>query len=270
MSAATHTLGRSPAWVVHAGALRRFAAVFVAGGLAGMIVGGIGSRVAMRIAAIAAPESVRGVPTEAGARIGEITLEGTLFLLLFAGVSSAFVGTSFYLAVRSWLPRRRWIRGLAFGTLELLVFGTLILDAGNPDFTILGNSVLNVALFGSLFMLHGVLLVLLVEPSGRLVGWVAGETRWRGAAVDVAAALAATLTVLLTAIIIPAFGLRLGPLGPAVAVLVACAVGLAALDPGRTRPLTRPLLTLVGGVALALIAVGGTVQLFDELTAILG
>jgi hypothetical protein len=42
------------------------------------------------------------------------------------------------------------------------------------------------------------------------------------------------------------------------------------VEPERARPLTRPLLSLVGGVALALLAVGGTVQLLDELTTILG
>ena len=269
MSAATHTMTRSPAWVVQPGALRRFAAVFVAGGLAGMIVGGVGSRIAMRLAALAAPDGVLGLPTEAGASIGEITLGGTLFLVLFSGVSSALVGTSFYLVVRSWLPRRRWLRAVAFGALELLVFGTLILDAGNADFTILGNPVLNVALFGSLFLLHGVALVLLVEPSGRLLRWIEGEARWRGVTIDVASALAAVLTLGLTAVIVPAFGLRFGSLGLAFGVLVVCAIGLALVDPERARPLTRPLLTLVGGFALVLIAVGGTVQLFDELTMIL-
>ena len=168
MSVASDTLGRSPAWVVQPRALRRFAAVFVAGGLAGMIAGGLGSRVAMRIAALAAPDRVQGFPTEAGATIGEVTLEGTTFLILFAGIGSALIGTAFYLIVRSWLPRRRWLRALAFGGLELVVFGTQVLDAGNADFTILGRPVLNVAVFSSLFVLHGALLVLLVEPRA---GW---------------------------------------------------------------------------------------------------
>ena len=266
MSAASNTLGRSPAWVVRPGALRRFAAVFVAGGLAGMIAGGIGSRVAMRIAAFAAPDQVQGFPTAAGATIGEITLEGTTFLLLFAGFSSALIGTAFYLVVRSWLPRRRWIRALAFGGLELVVFGTQVLDAGNADFTILGRSALNVAVFCFLFILHGVLLVVLVEPSGRLVAAVAGESRWRRVVVDVGAVGAA----LLTAAAIVSLGLLFGWLSPVMVALIVSAVGLAVLDPDRARPLVRPMLRLVGGVALALIAFGGTVQLLDEVTTILG
>ena len=94
---------------------------------------------------IAAPAGVQGFPTEAGATIGEITLEGTLFLILFAGISSALIGSAFYLLVRAWLPRRRWLRAIAFGGLELVVFGTQVLDAGNADFTILGRPLLNVA-----------------------------------------------------------------------------------------------------------------------------
>jgi hypothetical protein len=266
MSAATHTLGRSPAWVLQPGALRRFAAVFVAGGFAGMIAGGLGSRLAMRIAALAAPEGIQGFPTEAGARIGEITLEGTLFLILFAGIGSALLGSAFYLLVRAWLPRRRWLRAIAFGGLELAVSGTTVLDAGNADFTILGRPLLNVAVFSSLFVLHGALLVLLVEPSGRLVAAVAGETRWRGALVNVAAVGAA----LLTATAIVGLGALVGWLSPLIVALVVGAVGLAVVEPERARPLTRPLLSLVGGVALALLAVGGTVQLLDELTTILG
>jgi hypothetical protein len=57
-----------------------------------MIAGGLGGRVAMRIAALAAPDGVQ--PDRGGATIGEITLEGTMFLILFAGLSSALIGTA--------------------------------------------------------------------------------------------------------------------------------------------------------------------------------
>lgn len=265
MSTATHMLTRFPAWVVQPGALRRFAAVFVAGGFAGMIAGGMGSRLAMRFVALAAPEGVQGFPTEAGARIGEITFEGTMFLILFAGISSALIGSAFYLLVREWLPRRRWIRAIAFGGLELVVFGTEVLDAGNADFTILGRSLLNVVVFSSLFVLHGALLVLLIEPSGRLVAAVAGDARWRGVVVNVAAIGAA----LVTAVAIVGLARLLGWLSPLMIAIVVGAVGLAVVDPEQARLLTRPMLTLVGGVALALLTVGGTVHLLDELTTIL-
>jgi hypothetical protein len=50
--------------------------------------------------------------------------------------------------------------------------------------------------------------------------------------------------------------------------LVVGAIGLAVVDPGRARPLTRPMLTVVGGVALTLIAIGGGVQLYGAITKI--
>src|SRR3990172_3187676 len=93
------TMETEGAWATEPGALRRLAPLFVAGGLAGMIAGGLGSRIAMRIAALAAPESAQGLQTEAQATIGQITLDGTLFLVLFAGIASATVGTAFYLGV---------------------------------------------------------------------------------------------------------------------------------------------------------------------------
>ena len=61
--------------------------MFVAGGLAGLLVGGLGSRVAMRIAAFTARDVAQGLTTEAGATVGRITFEGTVFLVLFAGGS---------------------------------------------------------------------------------------------------------------------------------------------------------------------------------------
>ena len=169
----------------------------MAGGLAGVVVGGLGSRIAMRIAALTARDVAQGLTTEAGATIGRITFEGTAFLVVAVGIGTALVGTAFYLATLPWLPRRRTLRALAFGGLELVVFGTVLLDPGNPDFTILGRPLLNVLVLGSLFVLHGVALVLLVEPSR--TSRVGGRARTRAGAprlVDVGTFLAMGLTAL--------------------------------------------------------------------------
>ena len=240
----TATLERPPEAEGSPSALRGFAAVFVAGGLAGLLVGGLGSRVAMRIAALTARDVAQGLTTEAGATVGRITLGGTVFLVLFAGVGSALVGTAFYLTTRAWLPRRRWVRALAFGGLELAVFGTTLLDPGNPDFTILGRPLLNVLLFGSLFVLHGVVLVMLGEPCGRVVMAVTAF----GVVALVARSVGwATLVTI---------------------VLVVCAAGLALIDPRRARPITRPTLRVVGPIALVIVALSGTFDLLDAVTTI--
>ena len=49
--------------------------------IVGLIVGGIGSRAAMRLMAMTSP-AARGLETDFGATVGEITLGGTLSLLL--------------------------------------------------------------------------------------------------------------------------------------------------------------------------------------------
>jgi hypothetical protein len=257
---------REGAWAADPGALRRLAPLFVAGGLAGILAGGLGSRIAMRLSALAAPDSVQGLLTEAEATIGRITLEGTLFLVLFAGLTSAIVGTAFYLGVRAWLPGRRWTRAFAFGGLELLVFGTTVVDAGNPDFTIVERPLLNLTIFAALFVLHGVLLVVLQRPARRLIGAIAGGGGWRGGLVDVATAAATGLT----ALGLVAVGLQGGGWWGRLWMtsLLACAAGLAFIGPDRARPITRPALRVVGGVSLAVIALSGGVALLDAVTTI--
>jgi len=229
------------------------------------VVGGLGSRIAMRIAALTAGDAARGLTTEAGATIGRITLEGTAFLVVAVGIGSALVGTAFYLATLLWLPRRRVVRAPAFGGLELVVFGTVLLDAGNPDFTILRRPLLDVLLLACLFVLHGVALVLLVDPASRVVAAIARGGRWRARLVDAGTFLAMGLTALgALALVARATGWA----APVTIVLLVCAAGLIVLDPRRTRPITRPALRVVGATALSLLAISGTVALVDAVTTI--
>jgi hypothetical protein len=244
--------------------LRGLAAVFLAGGIAGFGVGGLGSRVAMRIGALAAGHQARGQITEAGATVGRFTVEGTLFLFLFAGIGATLVGTAFYLVTRPWLPRRRRVRAVAFGVLELVVFGSTLVDPSNADFTILGHPLLNVVLFGSLFLLHGFALVMLLEPSGRFVARLS-RSPWRARLVG----LGAVVGLGLTAIGLAAIGARTGGaalLGWITAAV--CAIGITLIDPRRARPITIPALRFVGGVALAIMAVSGAWALLDNVTTI--
>ena len=84
--------------------LRDIARGGLAGLAVGIVVGGIGGRLAMRLIALLIPEST-GRFTENGARIGDITLGGTFALLLFGGVfAGIFVGT-IWVVVSPWLPR---------------------------------------------------------------------------------------------------------------------------------------------------------------------
>ena len=190
--------------------LRGIAVVLLAGGIAGFSVGGLGTRIAMRIAALAAGDQAQGRITEAGATVGRITAEGTVFLFLFAGLGATVIGTAFYLVTRPWLPRRRRVRAIAFGILELIAFGSTLVDASNADFTILGHPLLNVVLFGTLVVLHGFALVMLLEPSGRFVSGLS-RARWGARLVD----LGAVVALALTAIGLGAIGARPGGFGSA-------------------------------------------------------
>lgn len=135
--------------------LRAAAIVAVGSGIAGALVGGLGSRLVMRLAALAAPE-VRGAVTENGAIVGEITLTGTFALVVFVGVASTALGAGAFVVVKPWLPERTLARGVVFGGFLLASTGASVIDAGNADFAILGDDLLNVAIFSSLFLAFGV------------------------------------------------------------------------------------------------------------------
>jgi hypothetical protein len=134
--------------------LRETTIIVVGSGIAGALVGGIGSRIVMRISALAAPE-VRGAMTENGNVVGDITLEGTIALMTLAGLLSAVLGAGAFVVARPWLPRRTVRRGLVFGGFLLALTGATIVDKGNADFVILGDRSLNVTMFSALFLTFG-------------------------------------------------------------------------------------------------------------------
>ena len=134
--------------------LRETAIVVLACGVAGALVGGFGSRLVMRLAALAAPEA-RGMMTEAGNVVGEITLAGSVGLMLFAGLGSAVFGAGAYVVARPWLPNGTVSSGLMLGAFLLLLTGTIVIDPANADFVLLGDRLLNVATFSALFLCFG-------------------------------------------------------------------------------------------------------------------
>jgi hypothetical protein len=138
----------------------------LAGLAAGFVAGGLGSRLAMRIAAIAAGPDQRGVLTENENRVGEITLSGTLFLLFFGTILGLFGGL-LYIAVRPWLPRSTRWRGPAFGALLLAVFGFVAIERDNFDFRRFGPALLNIGMFAALFVLFGLVAAPLAERADR-------------------------------------------------------------------------------------------------------
>jgi hypothetical protein len=129
--------------------------------IAGLIVGGVGSRVAMRVMAMTSP-AAGGLETDFGATVGEITLGGTLFLLI-AGSILGMVGGIAYLAVGRLLPGAGWVKSLLFGAVLLALTGRFLVVPDNPDFVILSPAGLAVVMFTVLPVLYGLFFVPLAE-----------------------------------------------------------------------------------------------------------
>jgi hypothetical protein len=140
----------------------------LSGAVAGILVGGVLGRIAMRISGFAAGPALAGVSTANGERVGEITFGGSLAVLIFVGLPFGVVGGILYAIAEPWLRRARPWHGLAYGAGLLLATGFLVLDPSNFDFTRFGPPLLNVAMFAALFVLFGVTIAWLFDAFGAL------------------------------------------------------------------------------------------------------
>jgi hypothetical protein len=228
---------------------RPLAAAIAAGFLAGVVVGGIGGRLAMLVLRLTSDPSLHGLKTDDDFTIG-IVSGATLFLLLLTATTGVFGGVV-YVVVRSWLPRgaRPWI----FGALIGIVGGAIVIRPGGVDFTLLDPLPLAVAMFIALPAAYGIVVSLLTERF--LLRWQPGGWRdWIGALV--------LLPILLLL-------LRSGPIGLAVSAAV-----FAVFAATRVVPQIRSLWTSAPTVwivraALAAVAVLAAIDLVGDVTDIL-
>jgi hypothetical protein len=136
--------------------------VAVAGGaVGGFIAAGLGSRLVMRIIALADP-GTDGARTDAEATVGEFTFGGT-FELAVLGTIAGVMGGLAYLGLRRWLPLPAAWRGLTYGVVTLVTVGQLLFDTNNADFQIFEPIVLAIALFSALFLVNGFIVAPLVD-----------------------------------------------------------------------------------------------------------
>jgi hypothetical protein len=131
------------------------------GALSGAISAGAGSRIVMRIIALANPDS-DGAFTDAEATVGEITFDGTVNLLMLGTIAGVMGGVA-YLGARRWLPVPAAWKGLTYGVVSLLTVGQLLFDTHNADFQIFEPVVMVIALFSVLFLVNGLIVGALVD-----------------------------------------------------------------------------------------------------------
>ncbi|MGZ4132560.1 MAG: hypothetical protein ACXVWF_05905 [Actinomycetota bacterium] len=149
-----------------------------AGFVCGVLIGGVGGRLAMLLLRLTSDPTLRGVTTDDGFTIGRFSAE-TIFLL---GVTSGLgmAGGLLYLIVRGWIPQRR--RVLVMTVFFGLVGGGGLISPHGLDFNALGPLPLAVALFIAIPAAYGAAMPWLAERMlregsamrTRKWAWVAG------------------------------------------------------------------------------------------------
>ena len=140
------------------GLSRHIAVAGIAGLVTGIAVGGLGGRLFMRIAGAAAPRVAQGAGTEAGFTVGEISVPGTIALVVAVGTFAGIVGAVIFVASMPWLAWAGQWRGVLLGFV-LFGAGSATSDVMNPDnfdFRILSNGPLLIGLIVGLFVAFGV------------------------------------------------------------------------------------------------------------------
>lgn len=165
-----------------------------AGGLGGLIVGGIGGRIAMFVLRLTSDDSVRGIKSDDGFIIGRFDLLSTLQLLFTTMFLGSLVGL-FVVLGRPFLPSR-WMPA-AWGAAGATVGGTILINADGVDFTLLGPRPLAVAMFIVIPALGAALIAWLVERL-HSIWW----KRWKTTGVVGLAAVPGIVTVFIPVVAI--------------------------------------------------------------------
>lgn len=126
-------------------AARRLAAITAAGALLGLLVGGVGGRLAMLVLARLNPRAT-GVTSDDGFSIGQFTLAGSLNLLL-VGTLLGVLGAALYAVLRPLMIGPRWFRVLSISAGPAVVVGEQLVHVDGVDFTLLEPAWLAIVMF---------------------------------------------------------------------------------------------------------------------------
>jgi hypothetical protein len=222
---------------------RRLLLGAAAGGWAGLLIGGVGGRLAMFVLRLTSPQSVRGMRSDDGFTIGVVSTE-TLFLLLLT-TAVGIVGGALFVAARAALPARR--RTATWGLVGGAVGGSLILHGDGVDFTRLEPRSLAIAMFVAI-------------PAGGAALTAHWATRWAPWwAVERRRTILAALPLGVTVALFPML-----IVGTAVVLAVAACASI-----GPVREIVARAGPTVGRAALAVVIVLSSLALFEDLRDIL-
>ncbi|HEU0074936.1 MAG TPA: hypothetical protein VFS30_13120 [Dehalococcoidia bacterium] len=126
----------------------------LAGTLAGVLFLGAGGRIVMRISALLNPDA-RGFLTESENVVGEITLGGTVALVVVGGAIFGLAAGTVWVLVREWLPREITARTSLAAILAAVTGSAGVIAADNSDFRVLEPQEAHVAMFLLLLLLTG-------------------------------------------------------------------------------------------------------------------
>jgi len=161
-------------------AARRMGAVTALGALLGLLVGGVGGRLAMMLLARLNPEAT-GVTSDDGFTMGQFTFSDTVNLLLL-GTLLGVVGAGVYVLLRGLRIGPRWFQILCIGAGPAVVIGALIVHPDGVDFRLLEPTWLAIGLFVAIPGVYAALLTVYAERVLRPGGW------WQRAPLALAAA----------------------------------------------------------------------------------
>lgn len=186
---------------------RQMWVVLVAGIPTGVVVAGLGSRLAMLVLRLTSSPSVKGVTSDDGFEIGRLTMSGTYNLLLL-GAAVGVIGALAYRAVAPWLLGPCWFRRATVSAGSGVVVGSMLVHDEGIDFHLLTPQWLAISLFVALPALFGLAIASAVDR----VSAVQAPTRWRRwrlpAVLVVAFPLAIPIVVIALAVTIGRVGLQ--------------------------------------------------------------
>ena len=157
-------------------AVERVRVTIVAGGLLGLVVGGIGSRLGMFALRLTSPDYVRGIESDDGFTIGQVTLSGTLILLSLC-TAVGVIGAFAYRLVAPALIGPPWLHRATVALGAGAVVGAMVIHPDGVDFTLLEPAWLAIAVFVAIPLAFGAAIGPTIDRCDRPDAWV-NRGRW--------------------------------------------------------------------------------------------